>query len=117
METKGLAALILLGDTNVGNDIYGDFRYYADSRSISHRQAASRRSSINDCRRSDNLIVDIVRLLKQRDVSTGNDCCISEDMPGCGKRRIVDMRESQIAGNILDASFRTQISSICEVIF
>ncbi len=92
METKGLKALILLGDTNVGGDYLGDFRYYADNRIIAGRQvailfpeaepvlfvgtaiqqqAASRRSSLKDCRVSDDFLADIVALFKQRNVASG----------------------------------------------
>jgi Xaa-Pro aminopeptidase len=92
METAGLRALVLLGDTNVGNHMYGDFRYYVDNRIIFYRQvavlfpgsepvllagstiqseAASRRSSIRDCRQSDDLAADLAALLKARSVSTG----------------------------------------------
>lgn len=92
IETGNLRALILLGDTNVGNNMYGDFRYYVDNRIIFYRQAAvlfpdstpvlfvgssiqrqaaSRRSSIQDCRQSDNLTEDIVALLKERRVTKG----------------------------------------------
>lgn len=91
IETENLRALILLGDTNVGN-VYGDFRYYVDNRIIFgrqvallfpdwepvlfvgssiQRQAASRRSSIQDCRQSDDLLRDIAALLKERRVTSG----------------------------------------------
>ena len=92
MEGKGLNALILIGDTNVGADILGDFRYYVDNRIIANRQvamlfpqaepvlfmstaiqrqAAERRSSVKDCRVSDDILVDMVKLLKERNVSAG----------------------------------------------
>jgi len=92
MEEKGLKALILIGDTNVGADILGDFRYYVDNRIIANRQvamlfpqaepvlfvstaiqrqAAERRSSIKDCRLSDDMIGDVARLLKERAVTAG----------------------------------------------
>jgi creatinase len=92
MEVNDLKALVLMGDTNVGNDIYGDFRYCADNRIIFYRQvavlfpasapvlfagsaiqrqAASRNSSISDCRQSDNLPADIGNLLNERGVSSG----------------------------------------------
>ena len=74
IEAKGLKALILIGDTNVGSEYLGDFRYYVDNRIIAgqqvailfpqtepvlfmgtaiQQQAASRRSSVRDCRVSD----------------------------------------------------------------
>lgn len=92
MEAGGLQALVLLGDTNVGGDCLGDFRYYVDNRIIAGRQvallfaagdsvllvgtaiqqqAASRRSSVRDCRLSDNMPADIVALLKERKVAAG----------------------------------------------
>lgn len=36
MEADGLKALLLLGDTNVGSDIYGDFRYLTENLNIIH---------------------------------------------------------------------------------
>ena len=92
METKELKALILFGDTNVGSDVLGDFRYYVDNRNIAgrqvamlfpqrkpvlfvgsaiQRQAAERRSSIRDCRLSDSMLADMVKLLEERNVLNG----------------------------------------------
>lgn len=92
METNQLGALLLIGDTNVGHDFNGDLRYYTDNFIIFYRhvvvvfpdskpvlfagseiqrQAAARRSAVRDCRFSDNLIVDAVKLLKERGVSAG----------------------------------------------
>jgi len=92
METREVKALILFGDTSVGNDVLGDFRYYVDNRSIAgrqvamlfpkreavlfvgsaiQRQAAERRSSIEDCRLSDDMLADMAKLLKERNVLDG----------------------------------------------
>jgi Xaa-Pro aminopeptidase len=92
MEEGALKALILLGDTSVGNDILGDLRYYTDVRVIAGRQvailfpqgapvlftgtsiqcqAASRRSSVGDCRVSDDMLADTVAVLKERNVQSG----------------------------------------------
>ena len=92
LETRELRALILFGDTNVGSDVLGDFRYYVDNRTIAgrqvamlfpqrepvllvgsaiQRQAAERRSSIGDCRLSDNMLADMVKLLKEQNVLNG----------------------------------------------
>jgi Xaa-Pro dipeptidase len=92
MEAKGLTALILIGDTNVGSEYLGDFRYYVDNRIIAgqqvavlfpqaepllfmgtaiQQQAASRRSSVRDCRVSDDLLADTVKLLKERNILAG----------------------------------------------
>jgi Xaa-Pro aminopeptidase len=130
METAGIGALILVGDTNVGSDMYGDFRYYVDNRIITNRQvavlfagydpalfvsssiqrqAAERRSSVRDCRLSDNMIEDVVKLLKERKVSGRvgvnlnvlpvtwyND--LNRELPGV---ELVDVHSQ-----ILDARFR-----------
>jgi Xaa-Pro aminopeptidase len=85
-------ALILIGDTNVGNGFLGDLRYYTDNFVIFgrqvvvvfpqsepvlfagseiQRQAAVRRSSVKDCRFSADLIADVAKLLKERAISTG----------------------------------------------
>ena len=87
-----LMALILIGDTNVGNEFLGDLRYYTDNVIIFgrqvvvvfpqsepvlfagseiQRQAAVRRSSVKDCRFSEDLIADVAKLLKGRGISTG----------------------------------------------
>jgi Xaa-Pro aminopeptidase len=92
MDTRGLKALILFGDTNVGSDVLGDLRYYVDHRNIAgrqvamlfprrepvlfvgsaiQRQAAERRSSIRDCRLSDSMPADMVKLLKEQNVRNG----------------------------------------------
>jgi len=92
LVVKELKALVLFGDTNVGSDVLGDFRYYVDNRNIAgrqvamlfpqkdpvllvgsviQRQAAGRRSSIKDCRLSDHLLADMVKLLKERNVQNG----------------------------------------------
>lgn len=92
MKTQDLQALLLIGDTNVGHHFYGDLRYYTDNRIIFYRQvvvilpetepvlfagseiqrqAALRRSSVKDCRLIDNLIADVVRLLKERGIFRG----------------------------------------------
>lgn len=92
MEKDHLQALLLIGDTNVGTGSYGDLRYYTDMFVIFNRQivvvfpesepvlfayseitrqAAARRSSVKDCRFTENLIADAVKLLKERGISTG----------------------------------------------
>jgi len=92
MKAQDLQALLLIGDTNVGHHFYGDLRYFTDNRIIFYRQvvvilpqsepilyagseiqrqAAVRRSSVKDCRLTENLIADVVRLLKERGVFRG----------------------------------------------
>ncbi len=92
MEGKGLRAIVLIGDTNVGSEHLGDFRYYVDNRVIAgqqvalvfpadepvlfmgtaiQQQAASRRSSIKDCRVGENVLADAVKFLKERNISKG----------------------------------------------
>jgi Xaa-Pro aminopeptidase len=92
LEEDHLVALLLIGDTNVGNGYLGDLRYYTDNVVIFgrqivilfaqsepvllagseiQRQAAVRRSSVKDCRFSENLIADVAKLLKERGISTG----------------------------------------------
>ena len=87
-----LQALILIGDTNTGNGFLGDLRYYTDNFIIFgrqvvvvspqsepvlfagseiQRQAAFKRSSVKDCRFSEDLIADVSKLLKERRISTG----------------------------------------------
>ena len=92
MKKDHLQALLLIGDTNVGIGAFGDLRYYTDMFVIFNRQivvifpesepvlfayseisrqAAIRRSSVKDCRFTENLIEDAAKLLKERGVSTG----------------------------------------------
>ena len=92
MKKDHLQALLLIGDTNVGIGAFGDLRYYTDMFVIFNRQivvlfpesepvlfayseitrqAAIRRSSVKDCRFTENLIEDTAKLLKERGVSTG----------------------------------------------
>ncbi|HUJ90934.1 MAG TPA: Xaa-Pro peptidase family protein [Syntrophorhabdales bacterium] len=92
IQAKALNALILFGEVNVGNELYGDLRYYVDNKNVANRQvailfpamqpvlfvgspiqqqAASRRSSIRDCRSSNNMLADIVTLLKERHAVAG----------------------------------------------
>ena len=93
LERENLKALLLIGDTNVGPDFYGDLRYYTNNRVIFHRQAviifpdsepvlfagseiqrqaAAKRSSVKDCRLFGNdLPVEIVKLLRDRNVLYG----------------------------------------------
>lgn len=92
MKAKELKGLILFGEVNVGNELYGDLRYYVDNKNVANRQvailfpaalpvlfvgspiqqqAAMRRSTIKDCRSSNDMLTDIVTLLKERNVETG----------------------------------------------
>jgi Xaa-Pro aminopeptidase len=92
MAANDLKAILLMGDTNVGGDLYGDFRYLVDNRIIFYRQvailfpasapvlfagsaiqrqAASLNSSIRDCRLSNHLPADIAGTLRERGVSIG----------------------------------------------
>jgi Xaa-Pro aminopeptidase len=92
MDTRQFRALILFGDTSVGSDVLGDLRYYVGHRNIAgrqvamlfprrepvlfvgsaiQRQAAERQSSIRDCRLSDSMPADMVKLLKEQNVRNG----------------------------------------------
>ena len=93
LKKEDLQALVLIGDTNVGPGFYGDLRYFTNNRIIFHRQivaifmdsdpillagseiqrqAAMRRSFVNDCRLfGENGAADLARLLKERGVSKG----------------------------------------------
>jgi Xaa-Pro aminopeptidase len=92
LKEDHLMALLLIGDTNVGNGFLGDLRYYTDNIVIFgrqvvvvfaqsepvlfagseiQRQAAVRRSSVKDCRFSEDLIADVARLLKERGIARG----------------------------------------------
>ena len=93
LETEGLQALLLIGNTSAGPGFNGDLRYYTDNRIIFYRQvvllfprsepvlfagteiqrqAAVRRSSVKDCRLiGEHFIADVANLLKERGISKG----------------------------------------------
>jgi len=102
MARCNLIGLLFIGDTNVGGNIYGDFRYYVDNRIITGRQvallfadyppvlltstaiqkqAAERRSSITDCRVSENMVADIVKIFEERGLTVGRVGVNFEVMP------------------------------------
>jgi Xaa-Pro dipeptidase len=92
IEDENLKALLLIGDTNPGFDFCGDYRYYTNNRAIAQRETVvvfrdsepvlftpttrklteiSVRSFIRDCRFSDDMIADVVKLLKEHGISFG----------------------------------------------
>jgi Xaa-Pro aminopeptidase len=93
LEREQFKALLLIGDTNVGHEFYGDHRYYTNNRIIFYRQvvvafrgsdpvlfagseiqreAAARRSFVSDCRLIQNdLPAEVMKLLKERGVKEG----------------------------------------------
>ena len=130
MEAKGLKALILFGEVNVGNELYGDLRYYVDHKNVANRQvamlfpamqpvlfvgspiqqqAAARRSSIRDCRSSDNMLADIVTLLKERNVPAGKVGVHFDVLPvkwyNYLKRELPGVEWVETHGEIADARF------------
>jgi Xaa-Pro aminopeptidase len=103
LEEEKLNALLLIGDTNVGPGFYGDLRYFTNNRIIFHRQvvvlfpdsdpvlfagsdiqrqAAARRSFVEDCRLiSNDFVADVAELLKERGVSEGRVGVNQEMLP------------------------------------
>jgi Xaa-Pro aminopeptidase len=93
LETEGLQALLLIGNTSAGPGFNGDLRYYTDNRIIFYRQvvliflksepvlfagteiqrqAALRRSTVKDCRLiGDDFIADVAGVLREHGVSKG----------------------------------------------
>ena len=92
LDAENLEALLLIGDANVNLGFAGDYRYYTNNRTIFYREAVviSRgaepvlftttsgklpeiavRSFVRDCRFTDNMIADVVKLLKERAILTG----------------------------------------------
>jgi len=131
MDSMGLKALILFGDTNVGSDVLGDFRYYVDNRNIAgrqvamlfpqrkpvlfvgsaiQRQAAERRSSIRDCRLSDNMLADMVNLLKEQHVLNGKVGVNFEVLPANWylylKKKLPEIDWVETHGDILSVRLR-----------
>jgi Xaa-Pro aminopeptidase len=102
ISKERLQALILIGDTNIGSGFLGDLRYYTDNFIIFgrqvvvvflqfepvlfagseiQRQAAVKRSSVKDCRFSEDLIADVANLLKERGIFKGRIGINSEMLP------------------------------------
>jgi Xaa-Pro dipeptidase len=92
LKADDLMALLLIGDTSVGDGYRGDLRYYTNNRVIFNqqvvvvfpdtepvlfawsqlaREAAARRSFAGDCRYSSNMLADIANLLKQHKIFKG----------------------------------------------
>jgi Xaa-Pro dipeptidase len=92
LETKNLEALLLIGDPSVNFDFAGDYRYFTNNRTIVYREAIvlcrdaepvlltttsgklpeiAVRSFVRDCRFTDNMIDDVVKLLKERAITSG----------------------------------------------
>jgi Xaa-Pro aminopeptidase len=92
LRDENLIALLLIGDTNNGFGFCGDFRYYTDNRTIHYREVVvvfadsdavlfttttrklseiEARSFITDCRIGDDLVADVIRLLKEHGISSG----------------------------------------------
>jgi Xaa-Pro aminopeptidase len=102
MKENGFKALILMGDTNVGNGFYGDFRYYVDNRVIFYRQVAcifadsppvliassiiqskteAKRGAVKDTRVSEDIPAEIVKLFKERGMGGGRIGVNFESLP------------------------------------
>ena len=92
MKDDDLKALLLIGDAGNGIDFCGDYRYFTDNRTITYREVAvvlpesepvlfttttrkmpeiERRSFVRNCRFSDDLLEDAIKLLKEHGVSSG----------------------------------------------
>lgn len=92
LETENLEALLLIGDPSVSFDFAGDYRYFTNNRTIVYREAVvlcrgaepvlltttsgklpeiAVRSFVRDCRFTDDMIADVVKLLKERAITSG----------------------------------------------
>lgn len=92
LDDQNLKALLLIGDVNNGYAYCGDFRYYTDNRTITYREVVVvfrdseavlfttttrkldeivARSFVSDCRFSEDIIADVIKLLKERGISSG----------------------------------------------
>jgi Xaa-Pro dipeptidase len=87
-----LKAILLIGDAGNGFGFSGDYRYFTDNRTITYREVLvvlpgsepvlfttstrklleiKRRSFVNDCYMSDDLLEDAIKLLKEHGISSG----------------------------------------------
>jgi Xaa-Pro dipeptidase len=92
LDVENLKALLLIGDANNGYGFYGDLRYYTNNRTITYREVVVvfrdseavlfttttrklteivARSFISDCRFSEDIIANVINLLKERGISSG----------------------------------------------
>jgi creatinase len=92
LEDEQLKALLLIGDANLGYDYCGDLRYHTNNRTITYREVVvvfkdyepvlfttttrkleeiAARSFIRDSRMSDDIVADVIMLLKERGISSG----------------------------------------------
>ena len=92
LEDEQLKALLLIGDANLGYDYCGDLRYHTNNRTITYREVVvvfkddepvlfttttrkleeiAARSFIRDSRMSDDIVADVIALLKERGVASG----------------------------------------------
>jgi len=93
MSEKKLSALVLIGDSAVGNHYYGNMRYFSDNKIICNRQvlllfperepvvlattliqtrANERRSFLDDCRVSNDLPGDTINILREYGMTSGS---------------------------------------------
>jgi Xaa-Pro dipeptidase len=92
LDDEHLKALLLIGDAGNGFPCSGDYRYFTNNRTITYREAVivfpgseavlfttttrkmeqiAIRSFLSDCRFSDDIVADAVKLLKEHGVSSG----------------------------------------------
>ena len=92
LDSEDLNALLLIGDANLGFDFCGDLRYYSNNRTIVYREVIvvfrnsepalfttttrkleeiAARSFMSDIRFSDDVVADVITVLKERGVSSG----------------------------------------------
>ena len=92
LDEEQLKALLLIGDANLGYDYCGDLRYHTNNRTITYREVVAvfkqyepvlfttttrkleeiaARSFIRDSRMSDDIVADVVALLKERGITSG----------------------------------------------
>jgi Xaa-Pro dipeptidase len=92
IQKRELEAVLLIGDVNNGQHYFGDLRYFGNNKIICNRQviivfkdlqalvlassliqthANERRAFIKDCRYTEDLLGDAVRLLKERGLTLG----------------------------------------------
>ena len=92
LKEEDLKAILLVGDAGNGSGFLGDYRYFTDNRTITYREVLvlfhdiepvlfttttrklpeiKRRSFVGDCRFSDDLLDDAIKILKEHGLSSG----------------------------------------------
>ncbi|HME42622.1 MAG TPA: M24 family metallopeptidase [Syntrophorhabdales bacterium] len=111
IKDDDLKAILLIGDAGNGSGFSGDYRYYTNNRTITYREVIvvfphseavlfttttrklpeiERRSFVSDCRFSDDLLDDTIKLLIKHGISSGRIGVSFEMLSVAWHRRLME---------------------------